>query len=188
MRVLITFLLLIMGALGHSDQGTHEEYVTNTGKVIRVIETHPIGLSLSNIRITSQGFEHEFDEIFEDADPIKDVLVVDLDGNGYDEIYIITVAAGSGSYGQVIGAASNRDRSLSLISFPEIAAGDPVFQGYMGHDVFTVEKGRLVRAFPIYGATDSNAAPAGGTKKVFYALSPGEAMWQLKIESVETVK
>lgn len=187
MKTPITLLLLIAWSPGYSDQGSTEIYKTRSGKTISITETHPVGLSLSNIRISSEGFEHEFDETFKDADPIKDVFVADLDDDGFDEIYIITVSAGSGSYGNVVGIASNRDKSMSMVNFPGIEPGSPVFDGYLGHDVFTIEDQRLVRSFSVYHAKDANADPTGGVRRVFYGLKPGEAMRQLKIDRVESI-
>ena len=87
------------------------EYRTRSGKAVIIRETHPRGQSLSTLEVTSKGFEHELSEAFEDSDPVADVLVADLDGNGFDEIYVITRSAGSGSYGDVLAFASNRDRT-----------------------------------------------------------------------------
>jgi hypothetical protein len=162
-----------------------KEYRTKTGKTIIISETHPVGRSLSTIRISTKGFEHNYAEVFENKDPISDVFVADLDGNGFDEIYIITTSAGSGSYGTVLGFASNRDKSLSMINFPEIREGDENFEGYMGQDTFKIEDQKLVRVFPIYNPGDTNENPTGGRRKLVYGLYPGEAMWQLKVEKSE---
>ena len=164
---------------------TPEEYRTKTGKTIIVSETHPAGQSLSTIEIKTKDFAHNYSEIYEDRDPISDVFIADLDANGFDEIYIITTSAGSGSYGTVLGFASNKDKSLSMINFPEMREGDEHFDGYMGHDTFKIEDQRLVRTFPIYNEGDTNQNPTGGTRKLLYGLFPGEAMWQLKIEKSE---
>ena len=163
-----------------------KEYKTKTGKTIRISETHPAGQSLSTIEISTKDFEHNYSEIYQDRDPISDVFVADLDGNGFDEIYIITTSAGSGSYGTVLGFSSNMDKSLSMINFPEIQKKDKNFEGYMGHDTFKIEDQKLVRIFPIYKEGDTNQNPTGGTQKLVYGLYPGEAMWQLKIEKSET--
>jgi hypothetical protein len=162
-----------------------KEYETRTGKTIIVSETQPAGRGLSTIEITSRGFEHNFQAVYEDRDPISDVFVADLDGNGFDEIYIITTSAGSGSYGIVLGFASNKDRSLSMINFPEMGKEDDNFQGYMGHDTFKIEDQKLVRIFPVYNEGDTNENPTGGRRKLVYGLYPGEAMWQLRIERSE---
>jgi len=162
-------------------------YKTRTGKTIIMSETHPVGQSLSTIAISTKDFEHNFLEIYEDRDPISDVLIADLDGSGFDEIYIITTSAGSGSYGTVLGFASNKDKSLSMINFPEIQEGDKNFVGYMGHDIFMIEDRTLVRIFPIYKQGDTNPNPTGRTRKLVYDLFPGEAMWQLKVEKSETL-
>ena len=81
----------------NSSPDAPKEYKTKTGKTIIISETHPVGQSLSTIEISTTGFEHDYREVYEDRDPISDVFVADLDGNGFDEIYIITTSAGSGS-------------------------------------------------------------------------------------------
>jgi hypothetical protein len=159
-----------------------KEYRTRTGKTIIISETRPVGRSLSTIEIRSKGFEYNYAETYEDRDPISDVFVADLDGNGFDEIYIITTSAGSGSYGTVLGFASNKDKTLSMIHFPEIREGDENFEGYMGHDTFKIEGQKLVRIYPVYKKGDTNENPTGGRRKLVYGLYPGEAMWQLKVE------
>ncbi len=161
---------------------SQKEYKTKTGKTIIISESHPVGTSLSTIEINAKDFEHNYPEKYENVDPISDVLMADLDENGFDEIYIITTSSGSGSYGKVFGFASNNDKSLSMINFPDIQKEDKMFEGYMGHDVFTIENQKLVRTFPLYKKGDNNQNPTGGKRKVVYGLHPGEAMWQLKIE------
>jgi len=170
-----------------SSSDASKEYETKTGKTIIISVTHPVGQSLNTIEISTKDFEHNYLEIYEDSDPISDVFVADLDGSGFDEIYIITTSAGSGSYGTVLGFASNKDKSLSMINFPEIQEGDSNFEGYLGHDTFKIENQKLVRIFPIYNKGDTNQNPTGGTRKLIYGLYPGEAMWQLRVEKSETL-
>mgnify|MGYP001032618965 CR=1 FL=1 len=95
-------------------------YRTKTGKTIVVSQSLRTGRSLATIEVRTEGFEHDFGEVFEDRNPISNVFVADLDGNGFDEIYIVTRAAGSGSYGSILGFASKKDKSLSMIHLPEI--------------------------------------------------------------------
>ena len=164
-----------------------KEYKTKTGKTIIISETHPVGQSLSTIKISTKDFEHNYPEIYQDRNPISEVFVADLDGNGFDEIYIITISTGSGSHGTVLGFASNKDKSLSMINFPEIIERDENFKGYMGHDTFKIEDQKLVRIFPIYNKGDTNQNSTGGIRKLVYGLYQGEAMWQLKVEKSETL-
>lgn len=164
-----------------------KEYKTKTGKTIIILESHPVGRSLSTIEISTKGFEHNYLEKYEDIDPISNVILADLDMNGFDEIYIITSSAGSGSYKTVLGFASNKDKSLSMIHFPDIQEEDEKFEGYMGHDTFKLEDQKLVRTFRIYNEGDPNQNPTGWTRKLVYGLYPGEAMWQLKIDKTETL-
>ena len=142
-------------------------------------ESHPQGQSLSNISVAFDG-DAASEMKFTDVDPINKVLVGDLDGNGFDEVYLITAAAGSGSYGNVIGVASNSDKSLSMISFPQVDENDlkkgGKFEGYEGHDEFAIDGKSLVRTFPIKAAK--------ATKRTTnYNLKPGEAGYILYIKT-----
>ena len=157
------------------------EYVTRSGKSLFIEESHPFGQSLSYIQLRSSGFEHDLSENLENSDPIQGVHVADLDGNGYDEFYIVTTSSGSGSYGNIVAFASNKDKSLSMIYFPKIQEGDEHFDGYMGHDSFHCSDSKLVRSFPVYLSIDKNVIPSGGTRRVTYGLFKGEASWQLRI-------
>ena len=172
-RPLILFLSLLiicpaLPVLG-SQSGVNE-YFTRSGKSISVTESHSSGQSLSNILVESKGFAHNISENFEDHDPIQEILVGDLDENGFDEFYIVTVSSGSGSYAGLLAFASNKDKSLSLIHFPDIQEGDERFTGYLGHDTFGFADGALVRSFPIYLPSDTNNKPTGGTKAIIYRL------------------
>jgi hypothetical protein len=168
-----------MNSLG-GDSGV-SRHLTRSGKSLLIEERHPVGQSLSDIFIRSEGFDHNISEVFDNRDPIHSVHVADLDENGFDEFYIITISTGSGSYGNLIAFASNRDKSLSMIHFPEIRQEDERFTGYMGHDAFSIEGNKLIRSFPVYLPTDTNNNPTGGTRQLAYGLFPGEAMWQLKV-------
>lgn len=190
LNLVITIALSIIGLISciHAQNNSSDsriEYMTSTGKTVIIQETHPTGQSLSTIEIRTEGFEHEYAEVFENIDPVSNVFVADLDGNGFEEIYIISTSAGSGSYGTVLGFSSNKDTSLSMINFPAIQEEDVHFKGYMGHDIFRIENQKLVRIFPIYNPGDDNDNPTGGERRVVYGLYPGEAMWQLKIEKAE---
>jgi len=190
--LVVAMLVSTVGLISCSDikdisSDAPKEYKTKTGKIIIISETHPVGQSLSTIEISTKDFEHNYQEIYKDRDSISDVFVADLDGNGFDEIYIITTSAGSSSYATVLGFASNKDKSLSMINFPEIQKRDENFEGYMGHDTFKIEDQKLERIFPIYNEGDNNQNPTGGTRKLVYGLYLGEAMWQLKVEKSETL-
>jgi hypothetical protein len=176
-----TIIALLYPLPSAGEELTTREYKTRSGKSLLIEEGHPVGQSLSDISLRSTGFEHNLSEVLKDRDPIVSVHVADLDNNGFDEFYIITVSRGSGSYGTVIGFASNRDKSLSMIYFPDIQEGDELFTGYMGHDTFSIKGNRLIRSFPVYQPSDTNNNPTGGTRRLVYGLFAGEAAWQLRI-------
>jgi hypothetical protein len=132
------------------------EMKTNTGKTIIANETHPKGASLSNVKIYFQG-DSTGALTFTDIDPVSTMVVGDLDKNGFDELYMFSTSAGSGSYGTINGVSSNRDKSLSMLAVPEMDPNDlkpgKLFDGYEGHDRYAFENGVLIRRFPFKGDT-----------------------------------
>ncbi len=163
-------------------------YKTISGKTVTISERHPKGWSLSTIIIRSKGFQHNISKRYEDMDPISNVIVADLDGNQFDEIYIITTSTGSGSYGNVMGFASNGDKELKRILFPPTSVRDPVFKGYQGHDLFAVEDRKFIRTFPVYPTENSEKNIPSGKRKLVYGLYKGGRAWQLKLETSETIE
>ncbi len=146
------------------------EVQTRTGKMITVVETHPKGASLSDIKVYFQGDSSNAMR-FTDVDPVSATVTADLDKNGFDEIYFVTTSAGSGSYGNLLGVSSNKDKSLSLMFFPEMDPNDKqpgkLFDGYEGHDRYAIENNVLIRRFPYKGDTNN-------MKSVPYQILMGE--------------
>ena len=139
--------------------------------------------SLNTLQIVPAGLELDNIPIREEIDgTVSGAEVADLNGDGSPEIYVYVNSAGSGSYGSLIAYSANRNKSLSTIYLPPITDEPDLARGYMGHDSFAVGAGQLIRCFPLYRETDSNAAPGGGHRQLYYRLVPGEAGWLLKLD------
>ncbi|MBZ5858354.1 hypothetical protein [Flavihumibacter profundi] len=160
-----------VSATGRIPVAEIREYKMHSGKSVQVEITHPVGMSLSNIIVGFTG-DSSSNLTLKDVDPVNKILVADLDGNGFDEIYIITTAAGSGSYGNVYGFASNGDKSFSFVYLPEITAADldtgGKFEGYEGHDEFEIAGKSLLRTFPVKIGNKSRMT-------ITYKMKAGEA-------------
>ena len=162
-------------------------FKTSTGKSIILI-TEEKSSSLNNLKIIPLDFANTNDTLkIEDCDPLQNAWTQDLDQNGFDELYLITASAGSGSYATIYGYASNQDLSMTSIYVPEISESDLLadgdYYGYMGHDSIYVANNKIYRKYPVYKEGDPNCCPSGGDKTLSYALKQGEASWILKIEN-----
>ena len=98
---------------------------------------------------------------------ITGVWLCDLVSDGASELVVATSSAGSGGYGSA-DVHQLRDGELRLIALRPL--GDEQRPGYMGHDAFSVEDGRLYRSFPQYDEDDVNAAPSGGIRQLLYSF------------------
>ncbi|HYW68334.1 MAG TPA: PliI family lysozyme inhibitor of I-type lysozyme [bacterium] len=99
---------------------------------------------------------------------IAGVWMEDLVGDGQPELVVATASAGSGTYGavRVYGRTESEPDVLRLAPLSEAQR-----IGYLGHDVFSVEGGRLGRSHPIYVENDTNASPSGGTAAFYYSFA-----------------
>jgi hypothetical protein len=159
-----------------------KDYITKTGKIISVENTHPNGESLSTITITSDGFASSTPITLE-KNILTDVFLADLDSDGFDELYLITQAAGSGSYGDITGFASHKDRALVPIAIADIKEEDTasggIFEWYEGHDRITLSQGILTREFPVTLEDNASTSPKTTTKKITYTLKSDEENYTL---------
>lgn len=184
---LITIQLPIHSAAQKRVSGKLKTCKTKTGKTILISETHPAGQRLGSVHVATLDFKQHFSKTFKNVDPISEIFVADLDEDGFDEIYIITTSSGTGCYGKVMGFASNGDCSISVINCKGHTKNKPIFKGYMGHDIFTVEDRKLIRTFPVYKKGDPHGKPTGGKRKVVYKLYWKRGIGYLKIETSETI-
>lgn len=145
-----------------------QQIILAKGTVVRITETHPVGMSLSDIVLKVKDRDDSI--LFKDADPLQAVLHGDLDGDGNEEILLHTTAAGTGSYGQIRAVTLEGDSLFREIRFPEANPEKDIFKGYMGHDVFSIQGNTLNRVFPVYLPTDGNGQPTGGSRTIRYQL------------------
>jgi hypothetical protein len=96
---------------------------------------------------------------------VQNAWVANLSGGGGFEVVIATQSSGSGSYG-ALAVFRWTGTSLKPLNVADLSPAQK--QGYRGHDVFRLDRGRVVRAFPIYRPNDPNARPSGGTRRLVY--------------------
>lgn len=141
--------------------------------------------SIQQLAIKPNGLEIVNDEITITIDgSVVDAEIEDLNSDGYPEILIYTVSAGSGSYGNVIGYSVNNGKSMSQIYFPPVSQNEKISEGYMGHDEFAIVETTLVQRFKLYNEGDTNANPTGKTRQIQYKLVDGEASRRFVIDKI----
>ncbi len=155
-------------------------YTTKSGKKITLRETNPIGQSLSTLTITTEGFATNTPVILE-TNKLTNTFYADLNADSFEEMIITTMAQGSGSFGEVFLFTTASNTMLIPITIPEMTEDDSkkgsLFEGYMGHDSFTVLNNTLVRTFPTYMPTDTNDSPTGPTRSVIYTLNEKNGLY-----------
>ena len=99
--------------------------------------------------------------------------------DGSPELY---VQGFDGTSQTVLAWSSNKNKSLSSISLPDLDAAQS--KGYRGGDEYAVVEGILGRRFPIYPDDQPESKPTGKVRQIQYKLHQGEATWLLKVGKV----
>ena len=173
----------IMGGADNSDETPFNRTFTLQGVSFQVMSAN--NSSLNNLLIVPTGLEIDNSPILKEIEGVvSGAEVADLNGDGSPEVYVYVTSAGSGSYGSLVAYSANRNKSLSAIYLPPLMDDSKAKKGYMGHDQFSVTGSTLVRRFPVYRQSDTNANPTGGVRELQYKLIPGEAGWILKLDKV----
>lgn len=126
------------------------------------LSIQPFGLKIDNKKIN-----------MEIEGSVSGAEIEDLNADGFPEILIYTVSAGSGSYGNVIAYSVNNGKSISQIYFPPITENKEASKGYMGHDEFAIVENSLVQRFKTYKSVDANSTPTGIIRQIQYKLKDG---------------
>ncbi len=159
-------------------------YTTKSGKKIRLLETNPTGESLSTITITTEGFATNTPLLLE-TNKMTNSLYVDLNNDSYEELIITTTAQGSGSFGEVFIFTTASNTALLPVIIPEMGEEDTkkgaLFEGYMGHDSFSVVGNNLIREFPTYKKEDTNDEPTGPRRNITYSLREEKGLYSITL-------
>lgn len=183
MLKVIAAIVFITSSITCNDKGqlknskVLKELKTKTGKTVIISEAHPEGMSWSSVQITIIGYKPDESILAGKMDPVKNAALADIDHDGFEEIYLFTQSAGSGSTGNFYAYDFDKKNKFvklitPLIKEEDYQQGSP-FEGYMGHDTFIIENDQLIREFPVYKEKDTNSQSTGGKKRIFYKLNNG---------------
>ncbi|MEP6931650.1 MAG: hypothetical protein ABI850_16630, partial [Flavobacterium sp.] len=152
-----------------------KELRTKTGKTIMVTETHPMGVMISTITITTKGFKENKSIELEDIDPIEKIQLKDLDNNGFEEIYFFTRSGGSGAGGDLYVYASDKDERLVKCEKEELDKDQyckgGFLEGFIGNNTYSFDENMVVMEFPLFEDNDLKSSTTGVIKKIYYTLN-----------------
>lgn len=131
------------------------------------------------VKVQPSGYEAVNDEsMLEYQGKVYDAFIDDMNGDGFPELFILTVNKENQRH--VIGYASNSNKSMSGFYFTPTVDNSQINSGYSGGDAFTAIEGKLAHQFPVY----ENGQPTGKTRQIVYKMVPGEAGYLFKVDSV----
>lgn len=133
-------------------------------------------LEKNGLKISLLGFEENRGDI--DVD-IKGKLVSveldDLNNDGFPDLLLYIFSDVEKRKGTVVAIASDNNKNVLPITFPDIVDDEKLKQGYDGGDEFRLLNGRLLRRFPVKNTTDStNQSAPLVIRQIIYKVVYGE--------------
>lgn len=132
------------------DTITTKTFTTRTGQSVTLKNTYSAQEHTSLVVITTENFDQN-DEITVEGSKLTDVIFSDINNDLYEELVLVFSTQGERkeSYAKLFTTYNNT--SLTEIEMPAVdettmSPGGP-FEGYVGEDVFSIKKSKLVHEF-----------------------------------------
>jgi hypothetical protein len=143
--------------------------VSNAAAQIKKIDTTVrIGKVAYHILCSNKNFENNLAEIkligFDNAardlnfyikGKIKKAEIDDFNNDGYPDLVLYVYNGPTGAIGNVVGIASEENKSCVPILFPDIRDDPKLRAGYTGGDEFYLLEGLLFRSYPMKNPADT---------------------------------
>jgi len=144
--------------------------------------TSPNAKTGNTVTVTPKGLSGDSKPIqTEIRGTVTSVEVGDLNADGAPEIYIYIAAP---NRGELLAFGSNKNKSISFISLPDLKEESTKSSEYRGGDEFAVLENALGRRFPLFSKDPAETKPTGKTRQIQYKLVAGESSWHLKQDQV----
>lgn len=128
------------------------------------------------VTVRSSGLTHEFNENYSiQGQRITHAEIEDMNRDGYPELLIYLQNIKQPYDGDVLTFSTNRNQSLSQMSFTPAKDNPDLRPYYRGGDEFSLAEHRLVQRFPEYVKDKAT----GRTKQVAYEVQDGEVSRKL---------
>lgn len=131
------------------DTKTYYNFTTTHGKKI-LIESKKDSTTDENITtLTVGGYKDDKPIIFKKG-PLSYVYLTDLNLDSYEELVLIFTKEGQ-TKNQAVVFTSYGDEKMTEIKIPDVTEEDKtfggIFEGYVGNDIFAIERNTLLRSF-----------------------------------------
>ncbi len=157
-----TLILLIIfscsnkeeGSKGSSNASYDTELAAQTGVKYLIKELDTDRADKKDLEVSLEGFsETNKGHTFKYSDPIEKTFLLDMDKNGFEELYIVTRAKHGNKSAQVLGLSSNVDKSASVIITPDFVYKNrpdyPIYKNFGGENDIYIVNDELVESYPV---------------------------------------
>jgi len=139
----------------------------------------------NTLRISPIGFEEVLDEINIDIKgKVYGAEIDDLNKDGFNDLVVYIVLNDKKNKGTVIAIASDENKRIMPITFPEVISNEKLKNGYDGNDSFKLLNGTLTHRFAVEDTTQ-NAEQTIIARQVLYTVIKGEyGNWKFKVQRI----
>jgi len=113
---------------------------------------------------------------------IQDVVMKDLNGDEFPEIYIFSKSKMSDQSNELFAFASMNQDSIAPVTFDSNVIH--AMEGYSGRDSVWLKEDRIVWTYPVYNIYDKYNQPTGGRRRIEMVLDQYERQLYLKADTI----
>ncbi|HPH22621.1 MAG TPA: hypothetical protein PLW32_01960 [Chitinophagaceae bacterium] len=191
-----SFFMVCIGLFclkGNAQKGKYDSTM-KIGKVGYKVVCNNKNIDKNQLTISLLGFEENRNDIELDVKgKVLAAEVDDVNNDGFPDLLLYIFTDAEKRKGTVFAIASDNNKSILPIIFPDITDDEKLKVGYDGGDVFRLLNGRLLRKFPIYNTADSATTEKKntiGVRQIIYKVVAAErGTFKFKVDrSFDTAK
>ncbi|MBX2931541.1 MAG: hypothetical protein KF781_06330 [Chitinophagaceae bacterium] len=137
------------------------------------------------LRISPIGFEEVNDDIHIDIKgKVFGAEIDDLNKDGFNDLVVYILTDEKKRKGTVLAIASDENKRIMPITFPEVLSNEKLKVGYDGDDSFKLLNGTLTHKFSVNDTTSHSENPIIARQVLYNVVKGDYGNWKFKVQRI----
>ncbi|MCZ2223394.1 MAG: hypothetical protein LC122_07160 [Chitinophagales bacterium] len=139
----------------------------------------------NTLRITLLGFEEATEDLnFEIRGKVYGAEIDDLNRDGFPDLVVYILMDEVKRKSSVLSLASEENKRVVPISFPDVLTNEILKTGYDGNDSFRLLNGILTQKFSVKDTTNTNENPIIARQVLYNVVKTEQGNWKFQVQRI----
>ncbi len=139
----------------------------------------------NNLRITLIGFEEMTEDLnIEIKGKVYGAEIDDLNRDGFPDLIVYILMDEAKRKSSILSIASDENKRIMPISFPDILSNEKLKDGYDGNDSFRLLNGILTQKFSVKDTTNTNENPIIARQVLYNVVKTEKGNWKFQVQRI----